>query len=249
MLLSVGGLALLFTACALWLSGAPRSRAARLTALFVASFYLLASTYVVPQTVAALLTRHVPRFEPRGITGSGTAIVLLGAGSQHIQGVDSATSVMFPAEAARVLEAARVFARLSPDWVISSGGADPVDDQPSSIVMRDALVQLGVPAARIVLESTSRTTRDEAILIAPLLKSLNVQRTILVTSAIHMPRSLGAFRAAGVAAIPAPATDPGAFLPRRLRWRPSETALRFSSEVMHECVGLPYYAARGWWTR
>jgi len=55
-----------------------------------------------------------------------------------------------------------------------------------------------------------RTTHDEAVLVAPMLKRLGVQRTILVTSAIHMPRSLGTFRAAGVDAIPAPALDPGA---------------------------------------
>ncbi|HKB11905.1 MAG TPA: YdcF family protein [Vicinamibacterales bacterium] len=249
-LLSPGGLAIVFLVCAVWIWRFPHSRPARRAALAAAIAYLLASIYVVPAAIAAILmTRGAARFDRKDLAGRGTAIVLLGGGSQHVHGEAGTLSLMFPAEAARVLEAARVFALVDPEWIISSGGADPLDEAPSSIVMRDALVQLGVPPNRIVLESTSRDTHDEAILIAPLLKSLRVRHTILVTSAIHMPRSLGAFRAAGIAASPAPAIDPGALLPPRQRWLPTLQGLVFSAQVAHECIGLPYYAARGWWIR
>jgi uncharacterized SAM-binding protein YcdF (DUF218 family) len=80
-----------------------------------------------------------------------------------------------------------------------------------------------------------------------MLASLHVERVILVTSAIHMRRSLGAFRAAGVNAEPAPAPDPGAYATAGDRWLPTERGLRFSSELAHEIVGLPYYWLRGWW--
>jgi uncharacterized SAM-binding protein YcdF (DUF218 family) len=249
-LLSPGGLAIAFLVCALWIRRSPRSIAARSVSLGVATFYLLASIYAVPAAIAAVsLTRGADAFEPHGISGHGTAIVVLGGGSERVPGLDGAVPVMLPAEASRVLEAARIFRLLSADWVISSGGSNPGDQAPSSIVMRDALVQQGVPAGRIVLESSSHDTHDEAVLVAPLLKSLHVQHTILVTSAIHMPRSLGTFRAAGLAAIPAPAMDPGASLSRRQRWLPSPHGLLFSSQVAHEYIGLPYYALRGWWTR
>ena len=248
-LLSPGALAIVFVVCALWVWLSPRSAAARRTLLAVAVFYFLASVYVVPATIASIaLAAHAEPFTAHASDRGPTAIVLLGGGNQKVQGVAAAVSVMLPSEAARVLEAARVFDLVHADWIISSGGALP-DEGPSSEVMRDALLQLGVPPRQILLESNSRDTHDEAVLIAPMLKSLHVTRAILVTSAIHMPRALGTFRAAGVDAIPAPASEPAASLPAIRRWLPSTAGLLFSSQLAHEFIGLAYYRLRGWWTR
>jgi uncharacterized SAM-binding protein YcdF (DUF218 family) len=247
---SPGGLAIAFFVCAVWVWRSPRSLAVRRTTVAVALVYLLASIYVVPATIAAaLLTRRSEPFNRRDVNGRGTAIVLLGGSSERVEGHAGAMSLMLPPEGARVLEAARVFSVVSPDWIISSGGAGPEDKAPSSVVMRDALVRLGVPASRIVLESSSRTTHDEAVLIAPMLAALGARQTILVTSAIHMPRSLGTFRAAGVSAIAAPADDSAVHASDPERWRPSARGLLFSTQVVHECAGLVYYWLRGWWVR
>jgi uncharacterized SAM-binding protein YcdF (DUF218 family) len=53
----------------------------------------------------------------------------------------------------------------------------------------------------MVLEPRPRDTRQEAELLAPLLRG---QRVALVTSASHMPRALALFRAQGLDPIPAP---------------------------------------------
>ena len=42
--------------------------------------------------------------------------------------------------------------------------------------------------------------------------------------------------------------DPDAAASWRERWLPAERGLRYSAELAHECVGLPYYWVRGWWT-
>src|SRR5207244_11392553 len=90
-----------------------------------------------------------------------------------------------------------------------SGGAPAgVHTNPSALTMRNELVQLGVPAERIVLEASSQTTRDEAVLIAPMLRAMSVTRIVLITSDIHMRRALGAFRAVGIDPVPAIADDP-----------------------------------------
>ena len=249
-LFSPGAAAAVFLACALWIWRAPRSRAAQRTALAAAVFYAAASIYAIPAAIGVPLTRGQQLFTGP-LSGRGTAIVVLGGGGERVGGADRALSLMSRAEASRVLEAARVYALVSPDWVITSGGPDPAEplQQPSSIVMRDALVGLGVAASRIRLESTSRTTHDEAVLIAPMLRSLGAERAIVVTSAIHMPRAFGAFRAAGIDAVAAPAPDPDASAPRRQRWLPAERGLRYSAELAHEYIGLPYYWARGWFAR
>jgi uncharacterized SAM-binding protein YcdF (DUF218 family) len=245
--LSPGGPPVVFLVCVIWIARS-RSAIARHVSISAALVYLAGSIYVVPAALARVVAAGTAPFEGRGGIARRTAIVLLGGGVENVIGRETTIGLMYRSEAARVLEAARVYAIVSPDWIVSSGGGYP-DPRlvSSSSAMRDALVQLGVPASRIRLESASRNTRDEAVLVAPMLASLQVERVILVTSAIHMPRSLGAFRAAGVNAEPAAAPDPGAYASLPDRWLPTERGLRFSLEVVHELVGLPYYWLRGWW--
>jgi uncharacterized SAM-binding protein YcdF (DUF218 family) len=82
--------------------------------------------------------------------------------------------------------------------------------------------------------------------VAPLLKSLAIDRVVLVTSETHMRRSLGAFRAVGVNAIPAIARGPD-WPSRWSDWLPNTESLEQSGSVAHELVGMPYYWLRGWW--
>src|ERR1035437_1540151 len=112
--------------------------------------------------------------------------------------------------------------------------------------MRVALVQLGVPADRIVLESESVNTHDEAVLVAPMLRALHVDRVVVVTSDIHMRRSMATFRGAGLDAVPAIAPDPFNSESRVRSFVPTTEGLRFTGGVVHEYVGLAYYRVRGW---
>jgi len=113
--------------------------------------------------------------------------------------------------------------------------------------MSRLLQQLGVPAERVVTETASRNTREEAVVVASMLPNLKVEHLVIVTSDDHMRRSLGAFRAAGIRAIPAIARAP--FPPRS--WHewvvPSDRGLGESSKVAHEILGIGYYAVRGWY--
>ena len=71
---------------------------------------------------------------------------------------------------------------------------------------------------------------------------------LLVTSAIHMPRSVAVFRAAGVNVIPAP-TDITVLDTRYdglFGWLPAIGALGATSRAVHEYIGLCVYWIRGW---
>lgn len=67
------------------------------------------------------------------------------------------------------------------------------------------LVALGIERGRIVLEGASRTTHENALELARLLQPRPGQRWLLVTSAYHMPRSVGVFRHAGFDVVAWPA--------------------------------------------
>ena len=109
---------------------------------------------------------------------------------------------------------------------------------------RRILAELGVPEAGIIYETTSRNTYENAV------NSLDVavpqfgSRWVLVTSAAHMPRAVGAFEAAGWKNITPYPVD--------FRTAAEETAifdLRYGIENardwLHEYVGLAVYWLTG----
>ena len=59
------------------------------------------------------------------------------------------------------------------------------------------LARQGLPEGRVMLEDRARSTRDNAIFSLPLARPQPGERWLLVTSAMHMPRSIGVFRSAG----------------------------------------------------
>ncbi|SFG49602.1 YdcF family protein [Methylobacterium gossipiicola] len=56
---------------------------------------------------------------------------------------------------------------------------------------------LGLPRTRLILEDRSRNTHENAAFTADMVKPKPGERWLLVTSAWHMPRAVGCFRAAG----------------------------------------------------
>ena len=248
-LFSVSGITICWLVAALWLWRRPSSSGARRFLLVTAVGASGASIFAVPFGISRLLTHGYRQFSASDVVPGTTVVVVLGAGNKFVAGWSEHVTVTMPVEAERILEAHRVFQLISPAWIISSGGReDPSDPaNPSSTVMRAELVRLGVPPERILLESASRDTYDEAVLIAPMLRTLVAQQLVLVTSDTHMRRSLGAFRAVGWNAVPAIAPD-HARPPELLWWvLPSSLGLEWSAKVMHELAGIPYYWLRGQW--
>ncbi len=64
-------------------------------------------------------------------------------------------------------------------------------------VARALFDQLGLAGRPVVYESASRTTWENATDLARLVHPRPGERWVLITSALHMPRAIGAFRAAG----------------------------------------------------
>jgi uncharacterized SAM-binding protein YcdF (DUF218 family) len=212
--------------------------------------YAVASTYAASHVASRpLVSGYSAIVAPESRAGR-TAIVLLGGGEWTATGWDDGQLTQLTAPAAyRVLEARRVFGLFDDAWIVSSGGrvsANP-SHPTSAAAMRVALLALGVPAERIVLEEQSLTTRDEAVEVAPILERMQPARVILVTSDLHMLRSMGAFRAAGVQPVPSVARDPYPSLTWQQKWLPTVSGLTASGRVAHEAIGLAYYWALGWW--
>jgi len=192
------------------------------------------------------------------------AIVLLGSGSVNLRAAGRQLSAVTIDAGLRVIETARLFDLLkgpaasgatsgSPGsvegpLVVASGGVTEQDDAaaPESVALQRALIDLGVPADRIVLESESKNTHDEAMIIKRMLAERGVTRFVLVTSPLHMRRSLLAFEQQGMQPIP----SASALVPDRSRPRsvllPGDMWLSVSDGVIYEWLARGYYWWQGW---
>jgi uncharacterized SAM-binding protein YcdF (DUF218 family) len=105
--------------------------------------------------------------------------------------------------------------------------------------------RLGGDRERIYIESRPRTTSEDAFYTAAVLKPKPGERWLLVTSALHMPRAVGCFRAAGFQVEPYPVefrTD------RRHPFReftPGSGALSYLDTAAKEWIGLVAYRLMG----
>lgn len=107
-------------------------------------------------------------------------------------------------EAAERLVEAAVLARRFPEAKIAFSGGDAGFFYQTGNEAEGAeslLTALGVPRDRLILEAKSRDTYENAVFLKQELTRQGElgpgKRWVLVTSAYHMPRAIGAFRAAG----------------------------------------------------
>jgi uncharacterized SAM-binding protein YcdF (DUF218 family) len=100
---------------------------------------------------------------------------------------------------------------------------------------------LGGDPARIYMESRPRTTFEDALYAAALLKPKPSERWLLVTSAMHMPRAVGCFRAAGFRVEPYPTEGIHSFA----YFVPGSSALNDLNKAAKEWIGLIAYRLMG----
>ena len=207
--------------------------------------WLLLWSLPVPSSLfAASLENQNPQLAPADLPVVD-AIVVLGGGIR-----EDALGVNLNLAADRVWFGAKLFhAGRAPLVILSGGSSEELGTiWPEARAMAAFITDLGVPESALMLESESRTTRENAIDTQRLLQARGLHRILLVTSAQHMPRALATFRKLGIDAIAAP-TDfessppTGSWL---LYWMPDSAALERSSRALKEYVGLWIYRLRGW---
>lgn len=166
-----------------------------------------------------------------------STIVVLAGGMEHAALGPEDASVLSTASVRRLLAAVDLW-RATPGATLVVSGGGPFEFAEATLLAHFAH-KLGVPATAIRTETHSRTTWENA---------LNTRRLDgvpariwLVTSALHMPRALLAFRAAGFDACGFPA-DFRYLPPQNLGDAlPQSGALQKSEAALHELVGMLLY--------
>ena len=202
--------------------------------------------------IRSLEWQHIPE----GDLPPAEAIVLLGGCTKSQEPPRPMVDVTEGGD--RVLYTAQLYRQGKAPVIIASGGR--IDWSPSGAPeaadMAALLEFLQVPPAVIVQEPDSLNTYENAVNVKRLLEERQIQRVLLVTSAMHMPRALRIFQRQGLDVIPAPtdflttAVDPDAppasLEAQLLAALPDAGRLATTTLALKEYVGLVVYRLRGW---
>ena len=179
------------------------------------------------------------RFPPWDATrGAPDGIVVLGGGIETDVSAGRGVAA-FSSSAGRIIAAAALAHDYPNARILYSGGnANLVsDDAAKEADYAFAIFQsLGIARERVISERVSRNTFENAEISKRAAAPKNGERWLLLTSAYHMPRSIGVFRQAGFAVEPYP-TD----------WRVGGTAdlVTFSVRAI-EALARTELALREW---
>jgi uncharacterized SAM-binding protein YcdF (DUF218 family) len=242
------GLVVLLVVGVVWLWRRPGSRWLLRYWAAVAAGYWFVMTPVGAAVLAGGLSYGLTCVATRADARGADGVVVLGGGvttasvGGEVAGMPTGSSLM------RALEGARVFKLIGARLLIVSGGIPHPERQfqPESEVLREVLIKVGVAPEAVLEESSSKNTRDQAMLIGPMLKAHNIQRFVLVTSPTHMRRSLGLFRAVGFDPVPSMSPLRSDGVPRRPWLLPDYDSFAISDQAVYDYGASVYYWARGW---
>jgi uncharacterized SAM-binding protein YcdF (DUF218 family) len=184
------------------------------------------------------------RYGPQLSPPPADAIVVFGAG---VEPPDAYNPYARPD--ALTYERCEFAAWLYRNWrqvpILASGGIAAAGAPPFSHVMREVLLGAGVPADMLWTEERSRSTHENALYSAEILRGHGIGRVVLVVEAQSMMRAAAAFRKEGIEVVPAPSSRRD-FGPLSEELLPSWKAIRRNELTLHETLGMAWYWMRGW---
>ncbi|MBE9250007.1 YdcF family protein [Dolichospermum sp. LEGE 00240] len=220
--------------------------------LSLALLLVCSNTWVAKSLVRSLEWQNTPTAQ----IPNAEAIVVLGGATRS----PTWPRVMADLNEAgdRVIYAAQLYFQKKAPIIILSGGR--IDwrgsGSPESADMATILTSIGVPAEAIIQEPDSLNTHENAVNVRKILEARQIKKVLLITSAIHTPRSLKIFQRQGINVIPAP-TDflvsqgelqeltntPKAAI---LNLLPDADNLDQFTSALKEYIGTFIYSLRGW---
>ena len=224
---------------AAWMLARRRPRLSRGVLGAVLALMALVAAWPVQDWLLSPLETRFPRpAEPAEVAG----IIVLG-GAELADLSASTGQVELNGGAERLTEAMALALRHPKARVIFTGGSGNLTGGAAgTTVATRFFTEIGLAPDRLILESASRNTAENATFTHDLLQPQPGERWLLVTSAYHMPRAVAAFCAAGWRGItpwPVDFRSPGA-----AGWQFSDNATDLATGL-REWIGLAAYRLTG----
>jgi uncharacterized SAM-binding protein YcdF (DUF218 family) len=241
---------LLIIALGLWLINSKLTPAFIIAALIIV--FLSGNTWVSNWIAQSLEWQYIPKTE----LPTADAIVVLGGGIRSqayprpdVDFSEAGDRVWYGASLYRAGKAPKII--VSGGRIIWKGGGKPESEDLTKL-----LVRMGVPAGDIIPEADSMNTRDNAVFVQKILKANNFKTILLVTSAMHMPRSMAIFKHLGIKAIAAPTDFRVSQLELDepnlqtesviLSLMPDDENLAVTTSAIREYIGMWVYKVKDW---
>ena len=241
------GLTIILLAAAGLLSIINKKKCAACCALAGTLILLIFSTPMVANSLAGNLES---KFEQLRSYRHASAIVVLGGCTRS--NIPPRTFAGIGAAGDRLVHAARLFKLGFAPVIVCTGGKIPfLSDNPTSEAetMASLLNEVwGIDTASIIVEKEAQTTYDHGPKLTELFQKRHMGKDIiLVTSAMHMYRSVKIFKRFGFTVHPAPADF---FVDKSHRsilfdLLPTADALYVSTNALHEYYGIFAYKILG----
>lgn len=170
----------------------------------------------------------------------GDVIILLGYGvrdkAPDLTGLGAPSGIYLT----RILTAMRLQKRLDIPIIVS--GAEALEDRVSEDhIVKRFLIDLGIPAGKIIIEDNSRDTFENAKYTQEICARLGFINPILVTSAYHLKRAIMSFEKVGLKVLPFPVGFIS-WRDKQYKWKaylPGD--FREASIAISEYLGLVFY--------
>lgn len=216
--------------------------------------FLGGNKYIAFTLARSLEWRYMP---PTALEKADVIVVLGGATEPALY---PRPEVELNAAADRLFHGASLYHEgIAPHVLLSGGDIDfltlsttsPAED------MAQVMELLSVPRTALWLQGNSQNTYEDALYSCKMLKEKGTKTIILVTSAMHMPRSVGVFEKQGCNVIPSPAD----FTVTEAAWNnlwssdiqelainlvPSYSNLSLTTKTLKEYIGWVTYRWQGW---
>ena len=153
------------------------------------------------------------------------------------------------ASVGRIMAALRLYNAGKAPFIVITGGNLPWYKAavPEAQRIADFLVELGAPRSALILETSSRNTRENAVNTAAIFKEHGWRHGLLVTEGLFMPRALATFHKVGLNVTPAAAgIYARSSMDSVLDFMPNVEALAGTTLAIKEMIGLRVYHYRGW---
>ena len=206
--------------------------------------FLFAFTSLGYLMIAPLEERFLrPDPPPQRVEG----IIILGGGIDgEVSGARGITELSAGGD--RFVEGLAMALRYPQAKIVITGGFGSLvsDGESDADAARRFYTAMGIAPDRLVLEGNSRSTAENAAMTRDILGADGEGTMLLVTSAFHMPRSMGFFRSAGFDVIPWP-TDYRSAGNEPFRFDPTNPPenLLTSTTAIREWIALLIYSTLG----
>ncbi len=210
------------------------------TGITLMSMALLAllSTSAGARLLASPLEAMTPPLASPDNAGA-QAIVVLGGGRRRNAPEYDGQDVPRAAVLARLRYAVRLHRQTGLPMLVTGGSPEANADAEAELMARVLRDDFGAPARWV--EGDSDNTAQNAQYSAAILRQAGISRILLVTDALHMPRSKRVFSQAGLTVTAAPTNYLGQGALIAADFIPGGGGLSDSHYAMHEWIGLLWY--------